>query len=513
MIVPHVVLLAAVFSPSPELARPAPPCDAAHVFALSRIATGGHRWDDVREIVADGTMTDSGAVGTVHVARELATGRSAFVESLAESRVAYLYDGRTKWEQDQGLGIHALDAPESAARAITDAYVDRNGFWKSPQDAARVDCLHDASENGKSFAVFRVTPRRGSAVEIWIDRSTHLIERTVVQLPTTASTKVYGDYREIGGVVLPFTIKQRFTDADGNPAYTSQSIRTYRLLRTVRAEDFRRPPDPTNGRVLGGASFTKIPFSVDKGVIVFSASLNGHGPFAFVFDPGAQGVLTSTVAHPLRLKVGTMTNVRRLRVGEGEIDNIALSVYGGRATDLFPERDPRKAPIAGALGPELLDRFAVRLDYDARTMTLTPLEGFRYHGTGVAQHFTLQEDDDIPLIPAVIDGHAGRIEYDVRAPSSLMVFRPFLRETGLSNVYRTARGTVATLAVGGVVLHGVPTQFAAQRSGKFASRTEAGLSGYRVLSQFTTTLDYRRAMIWFEPLSPAHRHAIGAASI
>jgi hypothetical protein len=501
MLFPGFVLATLAFSSS--LTSTAQ-CDAGRIFAQSRMVTGGHRWDNIGEIVADGRITDSGATGTLYLARDLKTGRSTFVESLDQGRIAYIYDGHTKWEQDQGLGVHPLSAPDSVARAITDAYVNRNGFWKGPPGAARIDCLPIASESGRTFDVVRVTPSHGSFVDLWIDRSTHLIDRTIKQLPTTVNTESYGDYREVGGLLLPFNITQRFTDANGSPAVTSQSIRVYRLLRTARAPDFRRPPDPTNARIANRSASARIPFSVDKGVIVLNVRVDGKGPFAFTFDPGAQGALTSVASVQLGLKAGKMANVRRLQVGDAEVDDIALPVYGGRPIDLFPERTPQRAPIAGSLGPELLDRFVVRLDYATQTMTLAPFQDFRCAGKGVAQRFRMQEDDDVPLVPAVIDGRPGWVEYDVRAPSSLILFRPFLEVTALSNRYRTSSGSVDSLALGGVILHGVKARFFAARAGKFASRTEAGLVGSGVLSHFITTMDYRTQTICFEHPAVSH---------
>jgi hypothetical protein len=267
-------------------------------------------------------------------------------------------------------------------------------------------------------------------------------------------------------------------------------VTRYKLLPVAHDADFRRPPDPMNGRIAGGASSAQVPFSLDKGVIVFQARINGQGPFAFTFDPGAQGVLTSVAALPLGLKPGKMANVGRLEVGGAQIDNIALPVYAGNSTDLFPARDPNAAPIAGSLGPELLDRFAVRLDYAAQTLTLTPMTGSPGAPTGATQRFTLQEDDDIPLVRAAIDGVPGLVQFDVRAPAALILFR-----------HPAGTGTVQRLELGGIVLHDVPARFTDAQAGKFSSRTEAGLVGSRVLSQFVTTLNYRAQTIRFEPQS------------
>src|SRR2546423_218293 len=83
------------------------------------------------------------------------------------------------------------------------------------------------------------------------------------------------------------------------------------------------------------AAETRVPFRVDRGVIVFQARINGEGPFDFAFDPGAQGVLTSVAASPLGLKSGSTATIRSLRIGSAELQNVPLPVYAGDAADIF----------------------------------------------------------------------------------------------------------------------------------------------------------------------------------
>lgn len=250
--------------------------------------------------------------------------------------------------------------------------------------------------------------------------------------------------------------------------------------------------------VVQNAAETRVPFRVDHGVIVFEARMNGRGPFDFVFDPGAQGALTSAAAVPLGLKSGTQTKVRSLRIGGAEIQNVPLPVYAGNPADIF-QASPHEPPIAGALGPEILSRFAVRLDYRAHTLTLAPLKTFVYAGRGVRVPFTLQ-DDNIPLIAASVDGVPGIFQYDVRAPVGLFLFAPFLERSGLARNYPAGSHSVGALTLARKTLANVATRFGTTRTGKFGTATEAGLLGYGVLSRFTTTIDYGRKVIYFEPL-------------
>ena len=483
MIIAAVAVAAAVAQANPTMA-----CDVAHLLSQVRSATGGDRWNSPGEIVGDGVIDDAGSKGSFQRERELKTGRNAFSESLDVGRVAYVYDGVTKWEIDQGGGVHALDAPDTAARALTDAFIDGSGFWN---DERASTCVRTEREGGEVFDVLRVSPAGGSSAELWIDRSTHRIDRKIEQWPTTTLTERYADYRHTRGLLLPYHVTRTYDDQSGTPTRTVEVVRSYRFIAAARGADFRRPLDPA-GRIAG--SSTTVPIALDHGVTIFSAAVNGKGPFAFTFDPGAQGVLTSVVAAPLGFTAGKMTQVRSIRIGAASIDHIEVPVYAGPSTDIFAKRTAGLAPIAGSLGPELLDRFAVRLDYSAKTMTLAP-PGTLACG-GAAQRFVLQEDDDIPLIHGSIEGHNGLFQFDLRAPSSLLVFKPFADRTGLE-----PSDSVSTLSLGSDVLHDVPARFLDTVKGKFASRTEAGLLGSALLSRFVTTIDYRGRTICLEPKS------------
>ncbi len=469
-------------------ATPSTGCGAAHVLAELRSASGGSGWSHVAEVTGSGSIVDAGSKGSFRIARDVKTGRNSFSESLDVGRVGYVYDGTTKWEVDQGGGVHALDAPDSASRAVTDAFIDSDALWTNP---ARTTCVREAREGSALFDVLRVRPSGGSAADLWIDRSTHLIDRKVEQWPTTAVTEQYADYRRTAGVMLPYRVIRRYDDSTGAPALTVETVRSYRVLEAAVSGDFVRPPDPQAGALSGPS--TSLPFDVERGVIVFRAAIDDKGPFDFTFDPGAQGVLTTTAAGPLGLTPGTMVHLESIQVGEARIDELDVPVYAGSPSDIFARGSSAAAPIAGSLGPELLDRFDVRLDYAQKVMTLAP-PGSLGCGGGDAERFVLQEDDDIPLVHATVDGHGGLVQFDVRAPASLLLFEPFLDRTALPR-----SGTVRSLSIGTTVLHDVPARYLSSSSGKFASRTEAGLIGSQVLSRFVTTLDFRHRTICFQP--------------
>lgn len=250
-----------------------------------------------------------------------------------------------------------------------------------------------------------------------------------------------------------------------------------------------------------------VPFRIDKGVIFFDVTVDGKGPFAFILDPAAEGGITADTLHQLGRNAADTADVD-VSIGALHLGTLPLRVFDGDGAYLDPKHDPAAGPIAGTLGPELLARYAMRLDYVHATLAFTPLAAFRYQGKGKA--LPLVFHDVMPLIPAAADGVAGLFAYDLRAPGKLMLFHPFLEHNGFlvrygvrpDAAHPSIPGVLHKLDLAGITLPDQPANFAGYTSGKFAASDEAGVLGYDVLSQFVTTVDYRAKLIYFEPVTP-----------
>jgi len=250
-----------------------------------------------------------------------------------------------------------------------------------------------------------------------------------------------------------------------------------------------------------------VPLRVDKGVIFFDVTVDSKGPFAFILDLAAEGGITGDTLRQLGKNAADTAQVD-VSVGALHLGTLPLRVFDGDGAYLDTKHDSAAGPIAGTLGPELLARYALRLDYVRATLSFTPLTAFHYQGKGKALPVVFH--DVTPLISASADGVSGLFAYDVRAPGKLMLFHPFLERNGFlirygvqpDAAYPSIPGVLHRLELAGVTLQEQPANFADYTTGKFAAADEAGVLGYDVLSQFVTTVDYGHKLIYFEPLTP-----------
>lgn len=480
-------------------------CDPQTLLADMHSAAGGTRWEAVAGIVADGRIEDSGLSGPFQLTVDLRRGRSKFTEDPGLAHAAYFYDGTTKWRQDFTYGVVPLDTADAKAQATTDAYLDRHGYWFSASDPAEFACLGARTEDGGKYAVLQVTPRNGRPAELWINASTHLLDRITEHLPASVQITRYGDYRRDSGLMLPHRIT---ISTVGQADTVVEEISHYSVPPAVSDQDFVRPADPSDWTIADEAESTTVPIVVDGGIIYLDARVDGKGPFTFIFDPGAPGVLTADTAIALGMgaKAGDIVKTQSLDVGQIEIRHLPFLVASGGDANSFPPRPSGSPPAAGTLGPELLERFAVRVDYAKRTLTFTPLAKFHYRESGIPVPFSFEEAANlvpVPLISGEVDGQAGQFQLDYRAPGRMALFQPFLQEHGFFERYpgstQSPRQTVASVELAGAKLQQVSAYFLTGDSGMAAIRTQAGRLGHDVLSQFTTTLDYRHEIAYFQP--------------
>jgi hypothetical protein len=266
-----------------------------------------------------------------------------------------------------------------------------------------------------------------------------------------------------------------------------------------------------------------VPISIEAGEVVVDVSINGRGPFPFIFDTGAQDALTPETVAALGLKTegaGTLqdsgshsisitsTRVAAMRLGDLEMTDQPFFVVP--LPRHLTDRGNR-VPLAGFIGDELFARFAVRLDYDNRTLTLTPDSDFRYDGEGVRVPLLFR--DKAPAVSAVADGISGFFLIDTGSIGALTLRREFVEDHGLEARHPSAL-RIKSVGAGGsfnTVLSRLDTfEVAESRIDRPATRfpstaTEglpfadiAGSIGYEILRQFTITFDYRRGELWFE---------------
>jgi hypothetical protein len=469
-------------------------------------------WSGIAQTTAIGRVTIAGLSGTATIDTDVTRGRYARrFDVPGMGSTSEVYDGTTIWAQDISGGVHPYDTPFARARAITSAYVT---------------CLGTHVESGRNVTVIRVVPRGGVPAELTFDSHTHLLTKisTRPPLPGHDGTTRFSDYRTVDGNVLPFSIEVG-TEQDATDGYVVNVTR-YRFERTVRDGDFAKPVAPDNAKMLGGVSSTTVPMFLEGRQLIVWASIDGRSPMPFILDTGGHAILTTLAAKSLGLSAhgagasggsgsGTIstqyTHVASVRIGSAELLDQSFLVIPYPYS--FYERGKR-VPLAGILGLEFFERFATRLDYGDRTVTLTPLASYRHGAGGSSARLMFEDQEDMPVVNAAADGHPGLFGTDTGNAGILILFGDFLTRTGLLAQYTGGAATLGQgtggsntghletlkrFTIAGHDLRNLLANFTQMTSGSFASRTEAGNMGFSILSQFIPTFDYASQTLYLDP--------------
>lgn len=176
----------------------------------------------------------------------------------------------------------------------------------------------------------------------------------------------YEEYRPSGGTLIAFKQVQH---VDEVPVYQMemQSVE----LGVVNDDDpFRRPDRPNEVRL---EKPVIVPFVYSHKELVVKASVNGGEPVDFLFDTGstqtlidrrlaAENMLDKQAGMNMNAAGGTFygqaTDIQKLALGDLNIPNIQAVIV-----DLSAHSRQLGKPIAGVLGVNVLNRFAVTIDY------------------------------------------------------------------------------------------------------------------------------------------------------
>jgi hypothetical protein len=509
---------------SEEADKTLPACDARRVFSAMHSAIGGAAWNGISGISAYGRATVSGLRGTARFDDDLTAGRYARRFRIAVmGSSASVYDGSKLWVQDISGGVRPQDSPYARRQSITAAYLARRGYL-DPRAGATLTCLGIRVDGSRPETIIRVQPRGGSSADLAVDARTYLLSSISQRTPLELSVTAFADYRAVDGVVLPFSISSG-TKADPTDDYGFLVTR-YELRRTAGKGDFSKPVARNDARMPGGATSTTVPMMLEGRQLMIWASIDGKAVMPFILDTGGHAILTTLAAKSLGLLgsgagesggsgAGTIstayTRVKSVRIGQAELLDQPFLIIPYPYS--FYERGKR-TPLAGIIGLELFERYAVRLDYGDRTVTFTPLSAFRYRGDGTAVPFTFETDPDAPMVVAAADGYPGLFGVDTGNAGSLILFGDFLKRTELGARYSGGTLTIGHGTGGSNMGHletlrrftiadhnirDIATDFTQMKSGAFAAWTQAGNMGLTILSRFIPTFDYARQTIYLDP--------------
>jgi hypothetical protein len=185
-------------------AAPSATEQGAHLIAQLKAASGGAALDTPTGFHEVGAGTRDGANMTYETWGDLKSLKSASTRVVDGHIIAGGFDGQAAWMAGPDGKVHIDTSPDGVASARLGTYLTIGGYFYPDRFPARFEYSGRKKADGKSFDVVTATPEGATPVDLWLDRSTHRLQRVSGTDGKTAFAGVVGRYQVVDGAWIGF---------------------------------------------------------------------------------------------------------------------------------------------------------------------------------------------------------------------------------------------------------------------------------------------------------------------
>jgi hypothetical protein len=478
-----------------------------------------------------GTLQESysfsglGLEGSADRTIDLATGM--YVESMQGGPVSVGsgYDGEMPWMRDFSGAFTAEQGGDRPQLAVSQAFRYANVWWQPNFGGANITFIGRETDGKAPVDHLTVTPNGGSTFDAWFDADSHLLTRISEIQGFLRTQTFYSDYQPVEGMMLPRTIVM--DPGAGPPSYETLKLKQAVASPARLPAAYARPTTPPLGGVIAnGAASATVTFRLLNNHIYVDALVNGKGPSTFIVDTGGHTILSPRLAASLgsgvdgsiptsgvgdKMSTSGFTPVAEIAIGDVKLQHQTAFVMEVYATAI------EGIPVDGMVGFELFRRFAVRIDYQRRTLTFTDPARFDPHEAGDMVPFKFY--DHLPDVEGFIDEHPARFDIDTGSRSEVDLTAPFVTRSAIKEAYPSRVEALTGFGVGGAVNSEVirlssvtlgsvridqpVAELSDAAHGSFSDANYDGNIGSALLKRFTVTFDYAHQRMYLQRIVPA----------
>jgi predicted aspartyl protease len=470
----------------------------------------------------DYTLAASGLTGPATHVHDLGTGAFTDRYEAAVISGANGYDGLIPWQTDVSGVSTDQEEGDRIPVAVNEAYRNANLWWRTGRGEAKIVYIGRETLDGRPADHLAVSPRGGHRFEAWFDAASHMLVRTAEPQQFFQTQTLYGDYRRVSGMMIAHSRTVDF--GTGDPQKYALTRASFGSAQPLTA--YARPKAaPIGGHIEGGLKSVVLPFRLLNNHVYVEATVNGKGPYTFIVDTGGHTLLSPRVAADAGLTVfgsastsgagekSEKTGFARYR--EIALGPVRLTDQPAFITNIY-DRSIEGIPVDGMVGFELFARFAVKLDYGAKVMTIGDFSAFDPRGAGTPVPFKFY--DHLPAVRGFIDNMPARFDIDTGSRSEVDITSPFVARHSLRQRYQPGISTITGWGVGGaarsyvvrlpsltlgsVKVSSVVTGLSETKAGSTSDPNYEGNIGSGLLKRFVASFDYRRKTMYLKRLDP-----------
>lgn len=504
----------------PAASRAGDATDVAKTLLQSREALGAEALQRGGVLSIESTATVNGLNGTGTSAAEIGGARLAEHTSTPPIAAGDGYDGTTFWNQDQSGLVWADGSDAGVSQEIDTAYAAGDTLFVPGSGGAMVAWGGVQAVGDRQYATLIVTPRHSRIpMQVWIDSASHLPARYLITIaPVTYETDV-SEYRSVDGLLVPHRLVSK--TSDGNTSTTT--VASARIIANDEAALLKPKSQVDDFSIIGKSSNASVPVDLIDNHVYLNATLNGKGPYRFVFDTGGSNIIDPAVAkeinatgsglaHDSGTGAGTESSsfatVDSLKIGNAVLRHQVFLVEPIRKG--FGMASGER--VDGLIGFEVLARYITTFDYGHKTLTLA-MPGVAPESGADVLRFVFA--GTVPQIGCAVDGIPSECTVDTGDGGSANLFVPFIADHpqvvpathsavgingyGVGGGHAGFVGRLRSLQVGTFTLHDLVAGYSTQEKGYFASPFLAANVGGGVWKRFTVTFDYGAETMTLRP--------------
>jgi hypothetical protein len=494
--------------------------DVAKTLQQSRLALGATALRRGGVLSIESTETVSGLNGTGSSAAQIGGTRLAEHTSTPPIATGDGYDGTTFWNQDQSGLIWTDGSDAGVSQEIDTAYAAGDTLFVPGSGGATVAWGGVRASGGRQYATLIVTPRHSLVpMQVWIDAASHLPARYLIPIgPVTYETDV-SEYRSVDGLLVPHRIVSKSSDGNSSDVTVSSA----RVVANDEAAFVKPKSQVDDFSINGNSTSTSVPVELIDNHVYLDATLNGKGPYRFVFDTGGSNTIDPAVAKEIKAagsglaqdsgtgpgtESSSYATVDSLKIGSAVLRHQVFLVEPIRKG--FGVASGQR--VDGLIGFEVLARYVTTFDYARQTLTLTMPGPAPASGADVV-HFVFA--GTVPQIGCAIDGIRSECTVDTGDGGSVNLYVPFIVDHpqivpathsavgvngyGVGGGHHGFMGRLRSLQVGSFTPHDLVAGYSTQKQGFFASPFFAANVGGGVWKRFTVTFDYGAETMALQP--------------
>jgi hypothetical protein len=492
----------------------------ATTLQQSRDALGATALQHGGVLLVESTATVSGLTGTGKSAAEIGGVRLAERTSTPPIAAGDGYDGAVFWNQDQSGLVWTDGSDAGVSQEIDAAYATGDTLFVPGSGGARVAWNGVRSTGRRQYATLTVTPRHSRLpMQVWINATTHLPARYVIPVgPVTNETDV-SDYRPVDGLLVPHRVVT--TSIEGN--VSNFSVTSARIVANDAAALAKPKSRVDDFSINGNATTTSVPIDFIDNHVYLNVTLNGKGPYRFVFDTGGSNIIDPAVAKDLNVQASGLSKDSGTGAGTesssyATIDSVKIGNAVVRHQVFLVEPIHKGFGMAsgervdGLIGFEVLARYVTTFDYAGRTLTFAMSSAAPANGAAIVPFVFF---GSVPQVDCAIDGIPSQCTVDTGQSGSVSLYVPFVADHpqivptthsaegvngyGVGGGHRGFMGRLRSLQVGSFAMHDLVAAYSTQNQGDFAFPFLAANLGGNLLKQFTVTFDYGRETMALQP--------------